>query len=321
MKALIIIVFTLTIVFECRAQKSIIEQSYEVEVITKNGVFCNFYFQYSISSQLYQTKRDQIHIKLDEELLKITDQYTLTDIVNAIDSIGLSIGNEIKNVFDLVNLKVKEIRVDHNWREYLDKKGVNLDRVKINTGNGRKNYARSTKSRLEVKSSSGSLSLVLKTKENSDVRIKYVINFTNTFKNPFESLDQHIQNSIVDSLSQFTMYELWTSLRHSISQIMEGIIKTGYPETYSVLVLDIVIPKKAKTYFLETEKIESDIYKTLIEIFKKKESLTKKIETNSDLSKSENIETIKKIERLEDEETVLLKKVRLLNYDYKQKKQ
>lgn len=317
MKKLIIIILTSIIFFEVHAQKSISEHSYEVKALTKNGLFCNFHFKYSISDQLYNVKRDQIHIRLDDELLKIANQSTLIDLVNIIDSIGPSIEKKIKKHYPLENLKVKEIRIDKNLKDYLIRKGINLNRVEIITRNDINNYAGSTKYRLEVKSHSDELLLGLKTKEGSEVQIKYTIAFSDTLKNPFDSLSSTIENTITDSLSKYKMYEMWTTRRDSICTIMENIIKQSYPETYSVLVTDVVLPENAKKHFIETEKLEHDFFNALLELTEKKILLTNKLEKNKSLSEQEINEIQKEIKSLENKEATILKKIELLNYDYK----
>ncbi|NVK65034.1 MAG: hypothetical protein HWE22_10630 [Flavobacteriales bacterium] len=291
------------------------EQDYVVATLSKHGISCNFYFHYSSSDQ---TETNQINKRIDEELLKIADESTLLDMINDVDLIGPRIESNIKDEFDLRNLKVSQIGVEKNILEHFKTK-VNVARVKAIAPDEIKHYTSRTELNSQEKSRSADLSLVLTTKHGSEVDIEYAIYYLKqqSSRIPVDSLDRHLKNTIVDSLRQYGMYEMWGTKRDSIQNIMKEIIKNNFPETNRVIILDVVIPEEAKKQFLETDKSRQAIMEALFENSDKLKSLSQELKSNKELSESEIIEIEKEINTLENERVSIKKKGKLLTYDYK----
>ena len=256
---------------------------------------------------------------MDKELQKIADESTLIYLINTIDSIGFNIENEIKDEFDLRDLIVLKIGVARSIKEYLVETETNVERVKAITSDEIINYVGTTKFKLQENSASANLSLALRTKYDSEVLIEYVIYYHEQqgSSNPKDSLSQDIKNTIVDSLSQYEMYEMWATERSSMEIIIERIIKISYPKTNRVIIFDVVIPEETEKQFLETDKSRKEIIEELDVIHKRVKFLRQKLESDKSLSKSETAKIKKEIENLENDWKSVQKKGKLLTYDYK----
>lgn len=291
-----------------------IEQDYAVATMSKHGISCNFYFHYSTSEQ---NEIDQINKRLNEELLKISDESTLIDMINAIDSIGPKIESEINDEFDLRNLEVLEIGIPETIREHIKTK-VNVDRVKAITSNDVQSYASHNTMKSQEKSMSKDLSLVLRTKYDSEVRIEYAIYYHKQGSSlPVNSLNHEIKQAIVDSLHKFEIYEIQITKRDSITKIMTDIIKTSFPETNRVVIQYVHIPENAKKHFLKIDKARKAIVETLYTNGDKIIELTQELESNEMMSQSEIHEIEKEIKTLEMERALIQKKMKLLTYEFK----
>ena len=297
------------------------DHDYEISVMDKNGIDGYYYFQYSVSNKASSdlTKTNQINKRLGEELSKIADEYSIIQLIEIIDSIGPKIEIEIKDEFDLKNLKVLEIGVAEYLKEYLTKYAANVDRIKIITDADIKNHFYSATINSQEKSKSTNLSLVLKTKFDSEVHIEYVIYYLEQQSTsiPNDSLNLHIENVIIDSLRQYEMYEMWMSKRDSMEMIMASLIKNSYPETNRIIIFDVVIPEEAEKQFKETDRARQAVFESFDKIHKEMKLLEQKLESNKDLSESETKKIQKEIEILENEWKSVQKEGRLLTYDYR----
>ncbi|MFT5779195.1 MAG: hypothetical protein ACI837_002152 [Crocinitomicaceae bacterium] len=321
MKTYFILLISALVVHSGSVIGQINNQEYEIAIMDKNGTDGNYYFHYSVPDKVSSdlTKINQINKRLGEELSKIADEYTVFDLIEIIDSIGPKIETEIKDEFDLRNLKVMEIGVAEFLKEYLTKKKTNVDRVKIITQADVKNRFYRTTLNSREKSKSEYLSLVLKTKFDSEVLIEYAIYYREQFSLsiPLDSLNQYIKDVIIDSLHHYEMYEMWITKRDSMEMIMGDIIERSFPETNRVIIFDVIIPEEAEKQFSETNKARQAVMEALFENGDRQILLTQELESNKKLSKSEIIEIEKEIKMLEGERTSIKKKAKLLTYDYK----
>jgi len=321
MKTNFIILIIALIVHSGNVIGQIIDQEYEIEVMDKYGTDGCYYFHYSVSDKasLNQTEINQLNKRLGEELSKVAEEYTVFELIEIIDSIGPKISIELKDEFDLKNLEVLEIGISEDIYEALTKFKGNNDRVRAITQADIKNQFYQTTITSQEKSKSSSLSIVLKTKYDSEVHIEYAIYYREKFSPsiPEYSLNQHIKDVIIDSLRQFEVYEMWVTKRDSLEVIMGSIIKSSYPETNRVIILDLVIPEEAQKQFLETDKARQAVFESFDKIHKEMKLLKQKLESNKDLSESETKKIKKEIEILENEWKSVQKKARLLTYDFR----
>jgi hypothetical protein len=176
-----------------------------------------------------------------------------------------------------------------------------------------------TKLLSEEKSWSKDLYITVTTRFDSKVDIKYIVQSSSQFNssNLEDSLSQHINEIIVDSLRQYDMYEMWSSKRGTIEVVMGGIITSRYPEIELTHISEIIIPKEAETKFLETENSRRDIIEELKGIVESRKLLIQKLETNSDLSQFEIVEIEKEIKTLDNDFASVQKKGKLITLNFK----
>ena len=299
----------------------ITEQDFEIEVMDMNGTDGYYYFHYSVSDKISSdmTKINQINKRLGEELSKITDEHTVFDLIEIIDLIGPKISIEISEEFDLKNLKVLEIGLSESiYEAFTNYKGGN-DRVRAITQAEIKNSFYRTTINSQEKSKSEHISMYLKTKFDSEVIIEYAIYYEEQISPniPKDSLNQNINDDIIESLRQYEIYEMWVTKRDSMEMIMADLIKSRYPETSRVIIFDVVIPEEAEKQFLETDKARQAVIESLDKIHKEMKLLEQKLESNKDLSESETKKIRKEIKILENELKSVQKEGRLLTYEYR----
>jgi hypothetical protein len=269
----------------------------------RNGTECYFYFHYSVSENttLTQSEIDRINSRINAGLLTITDVTTYDKLIAQIDSIGPQIENLVHDEHGPNDLTVMKIGLPEFFQEFLPQIKVNLNRVKIISSDEIKNYANHTDLNLQEKSKSEDLSLILRTRYNSELPIDYVIYFSDQRNSmlPIDVLNQHIEEVIVDSIRQFNACEIYSTKKDSVEMMMKKIIEINYPEANRVLITDVELPTEAEKWIHETETTKHEIMEDLFKMYDEMESLNQKLETSKTLSKSEILEIEKNIEILE----------------------
>ncbi|RYM34109.1 hypothetical protein ERX46_09115 [Brumimicrobium glaciale] len=295
------------------------KQLYEIGVMDRNGTDAYFYFSYQVPEKTAsdQSKINFINKRLGEEIAKIADENTISDLVKMIDSIGPKMESEI----ELKNLEVLKIGVSENWRKIIESEVGNSDRVETIEKNEFKNYFSAFNLRTNEKLKSDDLSITVKSKFDSDAIIWFNVYYFNKVipDLPTDSLQKQIKDTIIHSLGQFELYDLWVSQRDSMETIMNEVYKLYYPETSRVVIFDIVIPEEAEIYFEEIYQSRKAIMAETFENIERLVFLKKELESNNELTETEIIEIEKEIEKLERERKSIREKSKRLTYEYKPK--
>lgn len=247
-------------------------------------------------------------------MAQIADECTISGLVKMIDSIGPRIESKIENQLDLKNLEVLKIGVSGNWREIVVREVGNSDRVKAIQSSEVKNYFSYFGLRTDEKLKSNDISITLKSKFDSEVLIKFNIYYFNkvTPNLPIDSLQRHIKDTIIHSLGQFELHDLWISEKDSMETIMNEVFKFYYPETSRVEVFHVIIPEEAEKYFNKIDQSRQALLEDLFENRERLIFLEKELESNKKLTNAEITDIEKEIENLEREnESQFEKKVKL----------
>jgi len=162
------------------------------------------------------------------------------------------------------------------------------------------------------------LSIVVKTKFDSDVTLEYIIahHSWHNFEKVQDSLNKQISEAILDSVQLYTMYDMWSSKRYYLEKMIESIVKHNIPKTDWVEVRDVIIPEEAEKQFLERERERQEIMEERDKIYESRKLLTQKLESNKDFSKSEIKEIEKEINTLDNNWTSVQKKAKLLTLNF-----
>lgn len=160
--------------------------------------------------------------------------------------------------------------------------------------------------------------ITVRTKFDNEVVVEYEVYYRGekNFSTTDGSFNLHINQTIIDSLQRFDMYEMYIPERETIGKVIENIIRISYPKIEKVKMWDVTVPDEALKRFTETDELRRKIFEELSEVFEKIISLEEKLETNKDLSNSEILEIEKELEVLEKKKEAISEEGRTYKHEY-----
>lgn len=171
---------------------------------------------------------------------------------------------------------------------------------------------------LQKKQVSTDISFAVKTHFDSNVTLDCVIlhDGIHDFHDTKDPINQQVKESILDSLKQYSMYDMWALKRSTIEKTLERIVKRNHSKVEWLEMRDVVIPEEAKEQFFQRENAKQAILAELDEVYQEKKTLKEKLETDSSLSDLETLEISREIELLDKKSTSIREKGKLLTLDF-----
>lgn len=149
--------------------------------------------------------------------------------------------------------------------------------------------------------------LTIKTDLGADVDLDFLVYYRgqHDFNNTEDVRNQNIHKAIIDSLRQFTVYEMhalkWRSMDSITRNIVENEFKKSPIKIERVELGMIQIPKEDEKRFLKNSELKHQHFDAIMEVYDKRELLEQKLEANKNISETERKALEKEISALDKE--------------------
>ncbi|MFT6922805.1 MAG: hypothetical protein ACJA1C_001812 [Crocinitomicaceae bacterium] len=151
------------------------------------------------------------------------------------------------------------------------------------------------------------VNLIVQTNLGADVDLEFLVHYRgeHDFNDSETVRNQNIHKALIDSLRQFTVYEMYIPKRRAIDSITRSIVENEFKKSpikiERVELGMIQIPKEDEDRFLRNDELKRQHFDAIMEVYDKLKLLKQKLEANENLSETERKALEKEISALEKE--------------------